>query len=160
HSLPDCSGAPPGYHRHCDTSFEQAPYAESIVHMKRLVLMPVVAYVQATICEHPVTVEDRQSYGSCAFKQGWWYRLHTTPARKRSCMFSAPMSVPSPSVTRSPLIRCVSINLSASAASRPVSMVRGLRLITSSMVALRKSTPRSSALRRSPSVKMPRMVSS
>ena len=49
--------------------------------------------VQPAIGQHTVHVKDRQTYVACPLQQGQ-LDTHTTPARNRSCIFSAPTGLP------------------------------------------------------------------
>src|SRR5688572_24697523 len=149
----DRGGTPAGKQRAAHAARHQHLEAVAIVRGEAFQLLAAGAVEQGAVGQHAVDVEDHQAHAACALFKAFF---QITFARKRSCMFNAPISAPRSSTTSSWLTLCFSMICTASTASASARMVRGPALISCSMRAPLTSTPFSSARRRSPSVKMPR----
>src|SRR4029453_4914754 len=130
-------GAAPRDPGDADAGGDQRLDAVAVAHVEGLEALAVRAIPESAVRQHAVHVEhEKRNLGG---------RRHITPARSRSCTLSAPTSRPDSSSTSRPLIECFSIMRTASAASSPGEIVRGLKVITSAMMLWWMSTRRSSA---------------
>src|SRR5690606_1364390 len=108
--------------------------AEAVLHVEGFGFVAEVGVVQAAIRHHAVYVKGHQPDRLGPLAQ--FVRHHSfvcsyiTPARSRSCMFSAPAGVPSGPVTIRAVMRFLSIRLSASTASTWGCTVLGFLVIT------------------------------
>ncbi len=103
----DDRGAHAGVDQHLD--------AVAVQCVERLELAAVGQEIKAAIGEHTIDVEDRQANVAGALQQVFVHYI--TPARRRSCMFSAPIGNSWSSTTTSELILWSSMIFRASAAS-------------------------------------------